>query len=33
MPGSPFYYSAKTVGAMGVEEVRVILLMCSQQLL
>ena len=33
MPGSPFYYSAKVVGASGVEEVRVILLMCSQQLL
>jgi hypothetical protein len=33
MPGEPFYYSAKTVGAMGQDEVRVILLMCSQQLL
>jgi hypothetical protein len=33
MPGAPFYYSAKVVGASGVEEVRVILLMCSQQLL
>jgi hypothetical protein len=33
MPGEPFYYSAKTVGAMGQEEVRVVLLMCSQQLL
>jgi len=33
MPGAPFYYSAKVVGANGVEEVRVVLLMCSQQLL
>jgi hypothetical protein len=33
MPGEPFYYSAKTVGSMGQEEVRVVLLMCSQQLL
>ncbi len=33
MPGAPFYYSAKVVAATGVEEVRVILLMCSQQLL
>ena len=33
MPGEPFYYAAKTVGAMGHEEVRVELLMCSQQLL
>lgn len=33
MPGEPFYYAAKTVGAMGQEEVRVELLMCSQQLL
>jgi hypothetical protein len=33
MPGEPFYYAAKTVGAMGQEEVRVVLLMCSQQLL
>ena len=33
MPGEPFYYSAKVVGAMGEEEVRVVLLMCSQQLL
>lgn len=33
MPGEPFYYSAKTVGATGQEEVRVVLLMCSQQLL
>ena len=33
MPGAPFYYSAKVVGSTGLEEVRVILLMCSQQLL
>lgn len=33
MPGQPFYYSAKTVGATEKAEVRVILLMCSQQLL
>jgi hypothetical protein len=33
MPGEPFYYAAKTVGAIGQEEVRVILLMCNQQLL
>ena len=33
MPGEPFYYAAKTVGAMGQEEVRVVLLMCNQQLL
>lgn len=33
MPGEPFYYAAKTVGAVGQEEVRVVLLMCSQQLL
>jgi hypothetical protein len=33
MPGEPFYYSSKIVGAMGQEEVRVVLLMCSQQLL
>ncbi len=33
MPGEPFYYSAKVVGATGQEEVRVVLLMCSQQLL
>jgi hypothetical protein len=33
MPGELFYYSAKTVGAVGQEEVRVVLLMCSQQLL
>jgi len=33
MPGQPFYYSSKVVGAIGKEEVRVVLLMCSQQLL
>ncbi|HEV7389175.1 MAG TPA: hypothetical protein VGN73_11225 [Gemmatimonadaceae bacterium] len=33
MPGEPFYYAAKTVGAIGQEEVRVVLLMCNQQLL
>jgi hypothetical protein len=33
MPGEPFYYSSKIVGAMGQEEVRVVLLMCNQQLL
>jgi hypothetical protein len=33
MPGEPFYYSAKVVGATGLEEVRVVLLMCNQQLL
>jgi len=33
MPGEPFYYSSKVVGATGQEEVRVVLLMCSQQLL
>jgi hypothetical protein len=33
MPGEPFYYSAKVVGAIGHEEVRVVLLMCNQQLL
>ncbi|MFL5508072.1 MAG: hypothetical protein ACJ79J_00625 [Gemmatimonadaceae bacterium] len=33
MPGEPFYYSAKTVGAVGHDEVRVVLLMCNQQLL
>jgi hypothetical protein len=33
MPGEPFYYAAKTVGAIGTEEVRVVLLMCNQQLL
>jgi hypothetical protein len=32
-PDQPFYYSAKVVGATGQEEVRVILLMCNQQLL
>lgn len=32
-PGEPFYYSARIVPAMDKEEVRVILLMCSQQLL
>ncbi len=32
-PGEPFYYSAKVVGAVGQEEVRVVLLMCNQQLL
>ena len=33
MPGEPFYYSARTVGAIDKDEVRVILLMCNQQLL
>ncbi len=33
MPGEPFYYSAKTVGAVGHDEIRVVLLMCNQQLL
>ncbi len=33
MPGEPFYYSSKAVGATGQEEVRVVLLMCNQQLL
>jgi hypothetical protein len=33
MPGEPFYYSARIVPAIDKEEVRVILLMCSQQLL
>jgi hypothetical protein len=33
MPGQPFYYSSKVVGATEREEVRVVLLMCSQQLL
>jgi len=33
MPGQPFYYSSKVVGAIGKEEVRIVLLMCSQQLL
>ena len=32
-PGEPFYYSARVVGATGQEEVRVVLLMCNQQLL
>jgi hypothetical protein len=32
-PGDPFYYSAKVVGATGQDEVRVVLLMCNQQLL
>ncbi len=32
-PGEPFYYSSKVVGAIGQEEVRVVLLMCNQQLL
>ena len=32
-PGEPFYYSAKVVGSTGQEEVRVVLLMCNQQLL
>ena len=32
-PGEPFYYSAKVVPALGQEEVRVVLLMCNQQLL
>jgi hypothetical protein len=33
MPGEPFYYSAKTVAAVGHDEIRVVLLMCNQQLL
>ena len=33
MPGQPFYYSAKVVGAIEKEEVRIVLLMCNQQLL
>ncbi|HJP85234.1 MAG TPA: hypothetical protein VJ852_04550 [Gemmatimonadaceae bacterium] len=33
MPGEPFYYSARIVPAVDNDEVRVILLMCSQQLL
>lgn len=33
MPGEPFYYSSRVVQAMDKDEVRVILLMCSQQLL
>ena len=32
MPGEPFYYSSKVVGAMGQEEVRIVLLMCNEQL-
>ncbi len=32
MPDEPFYYSSKVVGATGQEEVRVMLLMCNQQL-
>ena len=32
MPGQPFYYSSKVVGAIGKEEVRIVLLMCSHQL-
>jgi len=32
MPGEPFYYASKMVGATGQEEVRVILLMCNEQL-
>jgi len=33
LPGQPFYYSSKVVGAAGQQEVRVVLLMCNQQLL
>ena len=33
MPGEAFYYSSRVVPAIDKEEVRVILLMCSQQLL
>ena len=33
MQGEPFYYSSKVVPASGEEEVRVVLLMCNQQLL
>jgi hypothetical protein len=33
MPGEPFYYAAKVVAATEQEEVRVVLLMCNQQLL
>ena len=33
LPGEPFYYSSKVVAATGQEEVRVVLLMCNQQLL
>ncbi|GAC1490965.1 MAG: hypothetical protein NVS1B5_15840 [Gemmatimonadaceae bacterium] len=32
MPGEPFYYSSKVVSATGQEEVRIVLLMCSEQL-
>jgi hypothetical protein len=32
-PDQPFYYSAKVVASTGQEEVRVVLLMCNQQLL
>ncbi|MDP9203986.1 MAG: hypothetical protein M3P12_00825 [Gemmatimonadota bacterium] len=32
-PGEPFYYSSRVVGGTGQEEVRVVLLMCNQQLL
>jgi len=32
-PGEPFYYSSRVVGALGKDEVRVVLLMCNQQLL
>jgi hypothetical protein len=32
-PGEPFYYSSKVVGGTGQDEVRVVLLMCNQQLL
>jgi len=32
MPGQPFYYSSKVVGAIDKEEVRIVLLMCSHQL-
>ena len=33
MPGEPFYYSSRVVPAMDKDEVRVVLLMCNQQLL
>jgi hypothetical protein len=33
MPGQPFYYSAKVVASTGNPEVRIVLLMCNQQLL
>ena len=33
MPGEPFYYSSRVVPALDKEEVRVVLLMCNQQLL